>query len=161
VLGLAATFLASGCDTGDDIGDGSPSPSASASGSATTSTAAEPEQTPDQALVDEVDARLAAALAVLLQSRKAPGLARALRPLIQAHRRHVAVLEGDAGPTAPPGPAQQPGPALKAVVGSERGLRDALVDAAGRAESGALAKLLASMAASTAQHLAALPKKAR
>jgi Ca2+:H+ antiporter len=39
-------------------------------------------------------------------------------------------------------------------------LQAGLVDAAGRAESGALAKLLASMSASVTQHLATLPGKA-
>lgn len=165
VLGTAAaSWVAAGCDTGDDIGggtgDGSPSPSAGGAAGSTTEPEQTPEQTPDQALVDEVNARLVAALAVLLQARKAPGLAQALKPLVQAHRRHVAVLEGDAGASAPPGPPQQPGPALKAVLGSERRLQAALVDAATRAESGALARLLASMSASVTQHVTALPKDA-
>ena len=46
---------------------------------------------------------------------------------------------------------------LRRVRRSERGLQAALVDAADRAESGALARLLASMSASVTQHLALLP----
>ena len=50
--------------------------------------------------------------------------------------------------------------ALKAVHRSEKELHAALVDAATRAESGALAKLLASMSASITQFLATLPPEA-
>ncbi len=155
VLGLAATVLVAGCDTGDDLGEsagsGSPSPSTSPS-------AAEgPEQTPDEALVDDVLARLDAAVAVLQSARGFKGLRPAITPLLRAHRAHAEVLEGelDRGPGA-----ARPADAAAAVVAirtSETQLQAALVDSSGRAESGALAKLLASMSASTTQHLAQLP----
>jgi hypothetical protein len=156
LLGLAATLVAAGCDTGDDLGEpdptGSPSPSAS--------TAEEPDQTPDEALVDDVLARLTAALAVLAQARRAPLLRQPVTQLLRSHRRHVEVLEGEPAEPAPPGPSPDPAASLRSVRRSETDLQAALVDAAGRAESGALAKLLASMSASVAQHVALLPEQA-
>jgi hypothetical protein len=145
-----------GCDNGDDIG----APSTSGSQSTATASSSAPEQTPDEALVDEVLDALGAALGTLAAARHQRPLRTPLAPFIRAHRRHVEVLEGepDTGASSPV-PAS-PAAALVAVRRSERGLQAMLVDAAGRAESGALAKLLASMSASVTQHLAALPKKA-
>ncbi len=151
--GIAATLLAAGCDTGDDVGgnDASESPSSSPS------VAQEPEQTPDEALVDEVLAQLGAAVAVLQSSRRFKQLRPTVAPLLQAHRSHVEALEGELGGEATaPRPANSSA-ATEAIRSSEGQLQVALVDAAGRAESGALAKLLASMSASTTQHLATLP----
>jgi hypothetical protein len=148
--------LAAGCDTGDDVGEndatGSPSPSPSV--------AQEPEQTPDEALVDDVLADLGAAVAVVQAAHRFRELRPALAPLLHAHRAHVEVLEGE---LASDSPATRPPNALAAVDAirvSETQLQTTLVDASGRAESGALAKLLASMSASVTQHLAALPKRA-
>ena len=76
---------------------------------------------------------------------------------MKAHRRHVEVLEGELDGEAPPGPSPDPAAALRGASASERELQASLVDAAGRAESGALARLLASMSASVTQHLAVLP----
>jgi hypothetical protein len=151
VAGLAATALAAGCDSGDDIAP--PTPSGSSSTSASTTLSSSPTQaapSPDEALVDEALTRLGAAIGVLAAARRAPALRAAVTPVLQAHRAHVAALEGEPEPTA----AAAPG--LGAVRQSERALQASLADAAGRAESGALARLLASMSASTAQHLAAL-----
>ncbi len=89
--GIAATVLAAGCDTGDDVGEsdatGSPSPSSSA--------AQEPEQTPDEALVDDVLTQLGAAVAVLQAARRFKQLRPTVAPVLHAHRSHVEVLEGD------------------------------------------------------------------
>ena len=151
--GIAATVLTAGCDTGDDLGTsdatGSPSPSSSV--------AEAPEQTPDEALVDDVLAGLGTAVAVLQAARRFKQLRPTVAPLLRAHRSHAEVLEGDLADQAP---AQRPADlaaATEAVRSSETQLQASLVDAAGRAESGALAKLLASMSASTTQHLATLP----
>jgi hypothetical protein len=151
--GVAVMVLANGCDHGDDIGE----PASSASPSVGTSSASAPEQTPDEALVDQVLAGLGTALTVVVHARKSPVLRQQLLPLLRAHRRHVDVLDGQP-PVAPPGPATDPAASLRAVRRSEVQLQAALVDAAGRAESGALAKLLASMSASVTQHLAVLPR---
>ena len=152
VTGLAATVLLAGCDTGDDI---SP-PESSGSSPATAETTEASEQTPDQALVDGVLAELTTALAVVAQARKTPQLKRALIPLTKAHRQHVRVLEGELTNESPPGPSPDPAVSLRLVRQSERRLHVTLVDAAERAESGALARLLASMSASVTQHLSVL-----
>jgi hypothetical protein len=151
--GIAATVLAAGCDTGDDLGQsdptGSPSPSSSV--------ADEPEQTPDEALVDDVLARLGSAVAVLRAARRFKQLRPTVAPLLHAHRSHVEVLEGDLQDEAPASRPADLSAAAEAVRSSETDLQASIVDAAARAESGALARLLASMSASTTQHLATLP----
>ena len=154
VLGVMATVVLGGCDHGDDIGG----PAATGSPSAGTPTPSTPEQTPDEALVEEVLTELDAALAVLASARGLPTLRAVVTALQRAHRQHVHALAGEAE-AASAGPLS-PATALQAVRRSEKRLQSALVDAAGRAESGALAKLLASMSASATQHLAALPKEA-
>ena len=154
--GIAATVLAAGCDTGEDLGQND----ATGSPSASPSVAEEPEQTPDEALVDDVLAQLGAAAAVLQAARRFKQLRPALAPLLHAHRAHAEVLEGE---LANDSPATRPASSLAAVAAIREGetqLQAALVDAAGRAESGALAKLLASMSASVTQHVATLPKEA-
>jgi hypothetical protein len=146
-------MLAAGCDTGNDLAppSGGPTPSTSA----TTH-----EQTPDETLVDDVLDDLAAAVDVVVAARAFRALRQSLAPLLRAHRAHVDVLEGeiDAGSDAE-APANADA-ALLAVRRSERALQASLVDAAQRAESGALARLLASMSASVTQHLAVLPAEA-
>jgi hypothetical protein len=97
---------------------------------------------------------------VVRAARRFRQLRPALAPLLHAHRTHVEALEGE---LAGDSPATRPADALAAVEAvrvSETQLQATLVDASGRAESGALAKLLASMSASVTQHLAALPKGA-
>jgi hypothetical protein len=155
--GIAATVLAAGCDTGDDLGEhdatGSPSPSPSV--------AQEPEQTPDEALVEEVLAQLGAAVAVLQAGRRFKQLRPTVAHVLRAHRSHAEVLEGDLASTSPVSRPTDLSAATEAVRLSETELQASLVDASGRAESGALAKLLASMSASTTQHLATLPPSAQ
>jgi hypothetical protein len=155
--GIAATVLAAGCDTGADLGESD----ATTSPSTSPSVAQEPEQTPDEALVDDVLGQLGAAVAVLQASRRFKQLRpTVVTPLLHAHRSHVEVLEGELDSEArAPRPANAAA-ATEAIRASETQLQSSLVDAAGRAESGALAKLLASMSASTTQHLALLPAEA-
>jgi hypothetical protein len=154
VLGLAAAALLTGCDHGDDIGG---APATSGTTTTTSRSPSTPPQTPDEQLVEQVKSALNSALGVLVTLRRAPGLREVVPPLIRAHRRHLQVLEGGVTGDAT-GPAALP--ELRTVIASERRLKAALVDAAGKAESGALAKLLASISASVTQHLDALPKKA-
>ncbi len=158
LLGAAATVLVAGCDHGDDIGE-APSTGTPSTGPASSSASAAAEQTPDELLVDQVTAQLVTALSLATASAKAPGLRRAVAPLVKAHRRHVRVLEGELPPTAPPGPPPDAATSLRALRRGEQQLQAALVDAATRAQSGALAKLLASMSASVGQHLAVLPRE--
>ncbi len=156
VTGLAATFLAAGCDNGDDIAP----PESSGSPSAGSESPAEPEQSRDEALVEDVVGALFGAIDVLVAARRvAPELRPSVTPILRAHRQHVEVLEGE-GEVSPP--TQIPGDAaaaLRDVRRSEHRLHVTLVDAAGGAESGALARLLASMSASVTQHLSLLPSE--
>jgi hypothetical protein len=152
--GLAVAVLAAGCDHGDDL---APPQADSSSATATPSSQAS-DQTPDEALVDEVLGRLTHAVLVLTHARKAPQVGKAFVPLIVAHRRHISVLEGDLPDKAPPGPPPDPAASLHTVRRSEHQLQAALADAAVRAESGALARLLASMSASVTQYVAVLPR---
>jgi len=154
-LGSIGALVLTACDHGDDIGS-PPAGSSPSAPSASPPSSTAPAQTPDEALVDRTIEQLDAALAVLLTARRFPALRRPLAPLVRAHRRHIEVLEGERESGAGPAPANQAA-ALEAVHHSERLLQGALVDAAGRAESGALAKLLASMSASVTQFVIALP----
>ena len=154
--GLAVTALA-GCDNGDDLAPPEAGPSTPTATSSAMPSSQAPDLTPDEVLVDDVLEQLTAALAVLAQARKAPALRAPLTSLVRAHRQHVEVLEGEPASPAPPGPSPDPEAMLRLVRRGERDLQAGLVDAAGRAESGALARLLASMSASVTQHLALLP----
>jgi hypothetical protein len=151
--GLAATVLAAGCETGNDLAPPSDGPTPSTS--ATTH-----EQTPDEALVDDVLEDLAAAVDVVVAARAFRAPRQSLAPLLRAHRAHVDVLEGEIDPGSDAEAPTNADAALLAVRRSERALQASLVDAAQRAESGALARLLASMSASVSQHLAVLPAEA-
>jgi hypothetical protein len=153
LAGLAANLVAAGCDNGDEIEP----PRGGGGTSATAEPSEEAARTPDEELVDEVLAGLTGALAVLSRSRRAPQLRTTVSPIIGAHRRHVQVLEGELAEPGPPGPVRDPAASLRLVRRSERALHATLVEAAGRAESGALARLLASMSASVSQHLTLLP----
>jgi hypothetical protein len=93
----------------------------------------------DVALVAEVTARITAAAAL---ARRVPALA-------EMHTAHLATLQA-------PVPVLGAGPRRK-LLRAEHDLTGQLADAALRAESGPLARLLASMSASVGQHLAAMP----
>jgi hypothetical protein len=151
--GIAATVLAAGCDTGDDVGENRATGSASPS----PSVAQEPEQTPDEALVGDVLGQIGAAVAVLQAARRFKQLRPTVAPVLHAHRSHAEVLEGELDDEAPVSRPADLSAAIEAIRSSETELQVSLADAAGRAESGALAKLFASMSASTSQHLATFP----
>ncbi|MDQ4052713.1 MAG: hypothetical protein M3237_08425 [Actinomycetota bacterium] len=90
-------------------------------------------------------------------ARDFPALLPELRPLRRLHSAHVEAVGGvDDGIPAPAPFAGGRAEALGALVRSEQHLQRELASAAVRAESGTLAKLLASMSAAVAQHLAVL-----
>jgi len=104
----------------------------------------------DAELVDQVAERIAKAAATVAAARQqSPQLRRSLRPLQRLHAEHLAVLDARAE-------AAGTHPVARDVRAAETTLQRQLTDAAVRAESGALAKLLASMAAAVAQQLAVL-----
>ncbi|MXG87996.1 hypothetical protein [Nocardioides flavescens] len=145
--GLVALGATAACDV-DDLRppQDDPTPSAAASASPTGAPGG------DTAVVEEVVAALDAVLAQLLAARSVPAQRAAVVPLLRAHRRHVEALDATSRATPSPTPVS-----VEQVRAQELALRGSLVDSAGRAESGALARLLASMAASVDQHLAVLP----
>lgn len=121
-----------------------------------------PAAGPDEALVDLVLADLGAVLGLVTAARrKTPRLRRDLRPLLVLHQAHARAL---GGPPGDPGSARlpgSPGAVLDDVRAREERSRRRLVEWAVQAESGQLARLLASMSAGLAQHLVALPREPR
>ncbi len=113
---------------------------------------------PDAALVDDARAALSAAHRTAQgTARSHPRLAGELTPLARLHRGHVDELGGllpDAGRPGPRG--ESDGRARRRVLAVEDDLQQTLVTAAVQADSGALAQLLASMAAAVAQHRSVL-----
>lgn len=116
----------------------------------------------DSALVTQVVTDLVRAGAVLAAATTAvPALADRLAPVTAAHAAHLDVLAGavpdQALPAAPtPTAPGQIVPALRVVRRSEQRLLRTVREACSSAASGDLARVLASVAASTSQHAAAL-----
>ena len=149
---LAAPLVLAACDI-DPPSDGAGSPA---------SAPAPPE---DSELVATVVAALVDAGAVVAAATAAvPALDARLAPLVAAHTAHQELLAGavpdaalpTATPTTVPARAE---PALRAVRRSEQQLLRVLREGCLSAASGDLARVLASMAASTSQHHARLSVK--
>lgn len=118
------------------------------------------EKDADAIVVEQALAALRVRLARLeLVSERHVGLATALGPLVLAHTDHARLLStGTAGETAQVQlPRESAAKALARVRREEAALQVALERAALEATSGDLARALASISASTAQHAAALP----
>jgi len=119
--------------------------------------ASSPEDDPDTVLLRSVVAEVDEVVALLeAVRRRERALRRRVAPLLDVHRRHRALL---ASTTDVPPPSGRPrriprGKAAATEVSRrERRLADRLADAAGQAESGTFARVLASMSASLHQHL--------
>jgi hypothetical protein len=146
---LAAPLVLAGCDIDPPASSEESSP-------------ASPPPPEDAELVAAVVAELVRAGAALeAATLSVPDLTPLLDPVAAAHAAHLDLLAGavaDADvPTAdPPAVAAGRGPALAAVRRSERRLQREVREACLTAASGDLARALASVAASTAQHGAAL-----
>ena len=121
-------------------------------------------QDADGQLVEAAVAEMLQALTVLTSARRFRSLRDSLGGLARMHRAHLAVLSPgvDAGtpvrssvrvPTSPKD-------ALRQVRATEEGLQRRLATSAVEARSGSLARLLASMSAAVAQHVASLPTNA-
>jgi hypothetical protein len=130
------------------------------------STSATPPPPEDSDLVAGVVAALVRAQSVLdAATTAAPALADQLEPVRTAHAAHLEVLAGAVPEAELPrgGPASvppQPPRALAAVRRSEQRLQREVREACLGAASGDLARVLASVAASTTQHAAALARGA-
>ncbi len=108
----------------------------------------------DADLVDDLIGKIVATAPVVASARRQHReLRQPLRPFVELHRHHLAALDFPedtkfANTSASVGLAE--------VRRAEVTLQRHLTEAAVQAESGALAQLLASMAAAVAQHLAVL-----
>jgi hypothetical protein len=143
---LAGPVLVTGCTLDPpaaDPSDGAP---------------AEPEPDADVLLLATVLAAIDGAAALLAATaERHPRLAAGLQPLVDVHAVHRSVLDGAAevDPDVPPTPTVpgRPPVALARVRRAETRLVGTLREATGAAQSGDLARVLASMAASLTQHL--------
>jgi hypothetical protein len=151
-LAGAGLLAVAGCDGQGGSGAGA-TPTAPVAGGASelpgasaTSTAESPTTPadPDQAVVEDV-------LAELVGAERLATAAGAV-DLALLHRAHIHTLDG-----APPAPSRAPsGVSTDRLRRREERLHQVLVDAAMAAESGPLARLLASMSAAVSQQLATL-----
>ena len=147
--GLAV--LATGCDGVDDVLGGDETPGTTG---AVTPTA--PSADADSALVQETAPAIAAtgALAAAV-SAAVPALTRAGRRLSRLHDAHAREL-GWSGTAQQPSVTGGRAAVLRRLLNAEERLQEQLAAAALEAESGALAQVLASMAAAVAQQRAVL-----
>lgn len=124
------------------------------------------EVDPDVALLAQVTVATEAMVRLYREvSRRHRGLRRELGPLLRAHRAHARAL-GDAAPPGGDVGAPRTGAvdeipggrraALRTLRRAERRSADELLGLAGEARSGTFARLLASMAAASAQHVVVL-----
>ena len=152
VLGLV---LLTACDV-DDLrppeDDETPVPSPTPGATAT------PEPDADVTLAEESGYDVAVALATVEAARRAfPRLRVRLKPLVRMHQAHLGVLAAPDDRSIPsPDVGATPAEALDRVRAAEQTLQQILVNGAVEAQSGALARLLASVSASVSQHLAGL-----
>ena len=175
LVGLGAVGATTGCTaagpdaatpSGSDSGS-SGSPSAADGSSSAPAPSAGTDGTDgtrrDAALVDDVLDELATATGVVLAAQRGARRLRAdLRPLLVLHGEHVRLL-GARLPVEPPdaGGRRSARERLAAVRRREQRLERVLLEAAVAADSGPLARLLASMAAAVAQRLVVLPSEPR
>jgi hypothetical protein len=119
----------------------------------------------DLALLDDARALVATALATVTGVRRAiPGLRPDLVPLRRLHATHLDALD-EAGPSSAEGeadPLPVAGDAAAVLADLRRhelGLQRRLASMAVASASGSFARMLASMSAGVAAHLAALPEQ--
>ena len=121
-----------------------------------------PPEDPDTALVDEVLADLGELAALVAAGSRFAPLRAPMRALAALHAAHVEALDGEPVAGRSPGVGfAGPAEALRRVRAGEQQAQRRLADWSVAAESGALARLLASMSAGVAQHLVALPATVR
>lgn len=165
VLGGALGLLVvTACDV-DDLrppeDEAAPTPSSGPSSASSASAGAEPDA--DTRLAEDAAYEIAVALALVDSVRRSfPRLRVQVQPLARMHRTHLTVLEPPAERSIPaPAAAATRAEALQRVRTAEEALQRTLTVAAVAAQSGALARLLASVSASVAQHTVAhLPSPA-
>ena len=176
---MVTALALSGCTGSADGADGADAPAGSRTPSSTRDPDVERHGDQEQADVALATAVLRAERAVLAQVvatvRRHPRLVASVSGARAAHRAHVALLqEAVPGAARSSGPSPdastdprtprvpiRPGAALAALAIAEARLSAAGVRHAGQARSGAFARVLASMAAASAQQAAVLSEAAR
>lgn len=147
---LAGVAVLAGCDLGDPGSDdpaSAPTPSADPT---------DPDD-PDAALVDDVvDDIVATQLLVESLRRRHDSLRRPLGELARVHDAHLAVLGSSEGSGSRPPRARNSREALTLLRARELRHQRLLANHAVAAQSGRLARLLASMSAAVAQQQVAL-----
>jgi hypothetical protein len=137
--------LLAGCDLGSDDPGSAPAPTA------------DPDD-PDTGVVAEVVDDIAATLAIVEAVRHRHGsLRRQLGELAKVHRAHLEALGSNERADRPGPGTSDAGAALALIRRREQRHQRLLTDRAVEAQSGRLARLLASMSAAVAQQLAVLP----
>jgi hypothetical protein len=149
---LAGVAVLAGCDLGDlgsDDPDSAPTPSSG------------PDD-PDASLVEDVADEVAATLLLVETLRRRHGsLRRPLGGLAHVHDAHLEVLGASRRSERKPPPTSNAGEAQVMLRARELRHQRLLADRAVAAQSGRLARLLASMSAAVAQQLAVLPAEGR
>lgn len=150
---LGSLALVAGCDLGDLDPTDDPSPSDG------DPSASEPAQDADAALVDQVLAELEDVIEVVAVERSNhPGLHPALTSLVDLHSAHLKALGGETVTAwTDKHHTQGPAAALRLIRAREMVTQRRLADWSIGSQSGALARLLASMSAAVAQQLIVLP----
>ena len=144
---LAGVALLAGCDLGSDDPSSTPAP-------------AKGQDDPDAALVSDVVDDLVATLTLVESVRHRHGsLRRQLGELAKVHRAHLEALGSTGRPDrrGPKAAGATADAALALVRRREQRHQRFMADRAVDAQSGRLARLLASMSAAVAQQLAVLP----
>jgi hypothetical protein len=149
---LASLAVVSACDVTQPTDH-----SGAASGPRSGTPAPTPTEDPDAALVDRVLVELGEVSALVAAATRFAPLRASMRTLGELHAAHRDALDG--GPVTGRSPAAFAGAAeaLRRVRAREQQTQRRLAGWAVAAESGALARLLASMSAGVAQQLAVLP----
>jgi hypothetical protein len=123
-----------------------------------TTTATEPAEDADAALVDDVVAELDELIAFTAAAAAArPEIAAWPTAFERLHRAHRAVLSDDTGQAEQPAVTGTPQAVVRLVTRREQAAQRRLADWSLAAQSGPLARLLASMSAAVAQQLAIPP----
>jgi hypothetical protein len=139
---LAGAWLLTGCDALQD--EPAPSPGAGPQ-----------DADPDQALLDLVTVEVGEMLGLVTAARRRRSLAAPLADFATMHAAHLEVLGPPGGQTDRVRLAGSSGEVLARVLRRERESQRKLAGWSVDADSGQLARLLASMSAATAQRLAA------
>ncbi|VXB75411.1 conserved exported hypothetical protein [Nocardioides sp. AX2bis] len=160
--GAGLSLLLVGCSAGSDAPasrEGALSPATTGTPDGAPNGAQEP--TDDADLVGTArEALAAAATLVTVAQRSVPSLRGVLAPLLALHEAHAEALGQPLDLPRATRRAAPADPLLALVRDREEQLRIRLADLSVAADSGALARLLASMSAGLAQRLAVLPTTA-